>query len=399
MKWFNKSSQIYSWFSPYPVFLGVLFSFALCSSIGRDVSYRNPFQHFHRFHQLISPESLFYPTARQLLELSQAKIPKSKIAVIIGGSSVFNGAGQSLKDLWTTELQRELGSRYKVLNFAFSGGGLPEHGAVAAQMLLRKGYQVIYVGDTTYRFIGEPDYRNETYRYVFWDAYYKGLIPHYQPRDNYLQNSLSPFSELRLNLQLDSITYSNDLWNTIGYKHFFTVWNYLAADNQPDKPFYLPRKQYPDPGGRYEPPSLEERLSKVDNVRELNDLRALCQNTFYKSADSDWIEIGPWSIFEQSLKIVFPEEFRKRSLIVVMYRNPYYLNQLAPSEQACVERAFSLTSEKFREAGYSSIELGRDFKPEDYDDGVHLVKTGGQKLARAVALEVKRMARELGYDE
>jgi len=48
---------------------------------------------------------------------------------------------------------------------------------------------------------------------------------------------------------------------------------------------------------------------------------------------------------EYTVKLAFPEAFRKRTLLLVVHTNPHYVNQLPPHEQRayCGRRAFPLS--------------------------------------------------------
>lgn len=123
------------------VFLfGVIFALVSLSIIGNYLSNKDViFQNYHRSHLTISPETLFFPSAAQLITLAKKSVPEDKIAVIIGGSSVMRGAGQNEINLWSTKLEALLGDKYKVLNLAVNGGRPAGQGLYAAENLLKEG--------------------------------------------------------------------------------------------------------------------------------------------------------------------------------------------------------------------------------------------------------------------
>ena len=129
---------------PIPFLAGLAVGLIALSVIGRLVSQTNYIEHFQRFHRYISADSIYYPTASQLRQLARSSVTDGQVLVIVGGSSVMQGVGQGTAELWTDELQQLLGSSFRVLNYADGGGGVDDGGGVAAQMLVRDGYPVIY---------------------------------------------------------------------------------------------------------------------------------------------------------------------------------------------------------------------------------------------------------------
>ena len=57
---------------PRALCVGFVLAFAACSAAGWLASSRNPYQHFVRFHQFLSAESLYHPTVSQLRALVTA---------------------------------------------------------------------------------------------------------------------------------------------------------------------------------------------------------------------------------------------------------------------------------------------------------------------------------------
>src|SRR5205085_1796865 len=117
------------------------------SVLGHWASLHNHFEHFQRFHRLISTEALYYPTASEVVAVARAAAESGRIPVIVGGSSIMFGSTQPESALWTRRLQEVLGDRYAVVNLAFPAGSIAEYGAVAAQALMQAGYRPIFVVD------------------------------------------------------------------------------------------------------------------------------------------------------------------------------------------------------------------------------------------------------------
>src|SRR5262249_8702245 len=162
---------------PGPLFLGAAGAFLLCCVGGFLAGRRNCYPAFERFHQFINIESAYYPTASQARALARARLDPAKVAVVVGGNSVLYGTGQRGRAVWTKELQALLGERYQVINLGARGAEPSEFGATAAEMLSGEYPRLIFISDLgSSTAPGNPD--GNIYRYFFWDAYYKGLLPH-----------------------------------------------------------------------------------------------------------------------------------------------------------------------------------------------------------------------------
>ena len=161
--------------SPAGFFSGLALSFLACCAAGFIVRDRNCYERFERFHRFINIETQFYPTACQLRALGRSRLDTEKIAVVVGGNSILYGTGQREEALWTKRLQELLGERYQVINLA-SPAALPgEFGGLAAEILARDYPRLILLADQQpSASAGDPDGR--LYRYLFWDAHYKGLL-------------------------------------------------------------------------------------------------------------------------------------------------------------------------------------------------------------------------------
>jgi hypothetical protein len=377
------------------------------SLLGRWCSEQNLYPHFTRFHQLIYPESLYYPTISQLRALVKHRLQdRNKIGVIVGGSSVFNGVTQTPKELWTNHLQELLGDRYEVINLALRSGSIQGGGGITAQSLLNEGYKIIFTSDISLINFFWPFDGGDVFNYFLWDALYKGLIKNYPP----LQNEINRFrkgqtqiNEVKLRMWLDSIFYFNDLWTTIGYKYFFTVWNMLSAGNSPLAPFTKPRAQFPDPETNYEPKPVPERYEAIEasNDRAIQieqDAIVDACTGLHDLSQGSWV---PYQLRIEALdyqfKAIFPEHFRSHTLVVMPYRSRYYFDTLKPSYRDCWKSSIALASERLQRAGYWATGVGENFTAEDFGDGVHLVASGGVKLAEAIAPKIQEIALRNGY--
>jgi hypothetical protein len=131
--------------APWALLLGALLSFLGCCAAGAWYSRQPVYENFQRFHQLITPESLHYPTASQVLALARAQLPPDRVAVVVGGNSVLNGCGQRPERLWSRALQAALGDDYRVLNLAVRGAYPPELGGAIAEALGREHPRVLFI--------------------------------------------------------------------------------------------------------------------------------------------------------------------------------------------------------------------------------------------------------------
>jgi hypothetical protein len=401
--------------APWALFAGLAAGFLTCCLAGRLVAERCPFVNFERFHPLLSPETLYYATACQVRALAKSRLDPQKIAVVIGGDSVLQGAGQTVPQMWNRKLQALLGDRYQVLNLGFRGAYPAEFGATAAEVLAQDFPRLIFISDV-HRGAMQPDPDGVVHKFFYWDARYKGLLPPDRERDARLHEVIIEAERLeragqmrqqkkqtgqltaeeqraiRAQMRLDSVLYFRDLWNTIGYTQFFTVWAPATREC-----FYRPRKGFPD--NEPEAPPLSRRYQ--EDVRKLlSELRTCMQITCAPNAKHGWKEnptTSAWRTFDRSTRTAFPEPARRRTLMLVMSYSPYYLHRLSASEQTCYAQVRRITSNHLKRLGFSVVEVGKGFGPADYLDVVHLAEPGGAKLAAAVAPAVRSLARRLGY--
>ncbi|HKV42881.1 MAG TPA: hypothetical protein VJX67_27030 [Blastocatellia bacterium] len=386
------------WFPACTAFLwGVGLAFAACCLAGYVASRYNPFYNFHRFHVKMAPESLFYPTASQFRDIVLSTADASKIIVIVGGSSNFHGVSQPVDQLWTRRLQVLLGDDYAVYNFALRGGMPTEAGGVAAETLFKVGRKVIYVADFAPGLAPPPD--GQIYRYLFWDAYYKGYLLHDKGREAWLREiesiKDSKYSELRLGERLDSALYFNDLWNTVAYRRVMTVWNFLVAGS-----FSRPRRAYPDAEADGGSVPVAQRYAVHDNAAEMKIVRSRFEFLFRADnrgrLQADF-RSPTWRSFSRAIRQGVPPIMREHSLMVVLPESPYYLQRLTPDEQDAYAQTSRLTVRELQAAGFHAATPLGIFDPADYNDRTHMVARGGQRLAAFVGRIVRAMAVQLGY--
>jgi hypothetical protein len=390
--------------SPAPFFIGFVTGILVLTALGHLVAAHLTFEHFQRLHRYLNSETLFYPTASEVVAIANANTTPDQIAVVVGGSSVMNGEAQGQAEVWTDELARLLGDRFAVLNFAVPGGAPEEHGFIAAQALVKEGRQVIYLADTRAGYMGPPD--GVANSYIFWDALYKGLL--YGPTEQRVQriaeNAQSPKlaaqeDELQWRERLDSVLYFTDLWTGVGYQYAFLTWNYLVDASI--GPFTMPRRLVPDPyPGIMQHLPVADRISPTQMEAELRIVGSFASLTCVQDNNGTWREdpsVERWPEFQADLAASFPVELRQRTLILLTYYDPLVVDRLETSVRSCYERSLELTSDDLNAAGYHAAVVGRDYTPDDFADRVHLTGGGGRKLAADVAPLVRETARTLGY--
>ncbi|HZY83779.1 MAG TPA: hypothetical protein VFE78_03045 [Gemmataceae bacterium] len=387
--------------APWPLLLGVAASFLACCAFGAWYGRHNVYDNFARFHEKISPESLHYPSASQVLALARARLPRDKVAVIVGGNSIMHGTGQRAELLWTKALQARLGDDYRVLNLAMRGALAGEFGGAVAEAFSREHPRVIFVTLTNYGVGGSPD--GALYEYFYWDAFYKGLLLPSAEREALLRRVESvrdpdKFAELKRQARLNSYCCFNDLWNALAYSRLSTVWARPVYDHP-----FRPRKRFPDGdlgpavpfASRYAPAQVPFVVQRIRTWTQFG--RGLLPYKVGAGGDAPEIDLERSDTVRQ-LRADFPAPCRPRTLVLFPYENPYYFSQLSPAEQAA-DRQLVLDQVRAAEgAGFASLAVGRDFTVEDcYDGGGHYTEQGGFRLAGEVAPKVRDMARRLGY--
>jgi hypothetical protein len=367
-------------------FVGMVFGFLACCVAGRFAVLTSTFHEFHRFHQYLSPETLYFPTALQLRALAEKQLPPEKIAVIVGGSSVMQGIGQKEGELWTQRLQELLGDEYRVLNLAVPGGAPNEHGQIAAEMLLPTHPRLIYVCDSRiWNFAPHPDGNREVYRYLFHDARARGLLLDFPDRDAALAK-LAParraqdrFDELQLRSASNCLLSFDDLWQNVGYEAGFTVWSPLTR-----KAPWRARRLFLDPppnpyAGRR---SLEEIYFPV-----------------LRSAADSWKGEEP-TRFDAGILTSVPPALRSRMLVIVNRYRPSLvaaLDEAEPGFRSKLDTSIQKAISHIRVCGLHAVEGCTSLDAIDYMDGNHLGPTGGAKLATELALVIREQAGTLGY--
>ncbi len=381
---------------PRYFFIGVIVGFALCSIAGFIVSQKARFNHFVRFFSYMSPTVDYYPTASELVATAKHDVDPNKILVLIGGSSVFRGDGQNEDELWSQKLQVILGNQYKVLNYGFNGARFPAFSGVAFRMLSERFPRIIFV--STCEFLGDKKQIDggDFYGYLFWDAYYKGLF-HPDKSEKQKISTLrkqqiftEKGSEVHFMSFLDSFFYFRNLWNWVGYRFFFTVWNRNAypATFQARRLFY---------DAKLDNKALVETARKNQQrfEREVSDL--------LKTAFTKKVDLSRRHYFKKEAEKVsmnydiFESRYRANTLCVLATENPRHFSALPKIEQQAHEIAVNDTLSIIKSLGYYGVKT-KDLQSDDYVDIEHFVATGGDKIAAQIAPLIKSIAQANHYD-
>ncbi len=237
--------------APWPFLAGVAFAFLACCAGGRLLSVVNCYKDFVRFHFYLNIQTLYYPTASQARSLVLARSERDRTLVLVGSNSVLWGMGQRAEEVWTRRLQEELGDEYDVVNLGMPGAYPWEFGGTTAEIVARDRPKCIFIAYPAPVPGQEWPQDGLAYRYFFWDAYYKGLLPLDAAREARLRQldaerlKDNDFAELKLGRRLDAAVCFQDLWTVEAYECGATAWDRYTSRN-----FWRPRKRYadPDPG-------------------------------------------------------------------------------------------------------------------------------------------------------
>ncbi|PTX98390.1 hypothetical protein [Opitutus sp. ER46] len=378
-----------AWLAPLPAkpfLLGFVLAFASCIGAGWYLGRQPLFRGFVRFFQSIQPQTQFYPTVRELVSYVERTVPRDKILVLVGGASYFRGTGQNPGELWTHELQRRLGDEYAVVNYGIDQAGPPAFAGVVFQILAQRYPRAIYVcngGVLT----DAPLDGGGVYRYLYWDAYYKDLLPEEPGWEARVQAEIARQTrtqegqELHLGKRLDAYTYACALWTWVGYHGVFTVW----ADSYPRHPFRA--------RGRYVERD-DPNLRATQRAQRQGEYAKLMEERGRATARTGWLRdpAGKW-VQDPALRLgiaerydrMLPPSVRAKSLVVLLHGNPYFQRHWTAGERRRWKETYNLAEQVIGQCGYQVVQAGADFTPDDYVDAGHFMASGGQKIAAIVA--------------
>ncbi|HEY9786297.1 MAG TPA: hypothetical protein V6D17_12900 [Candidatus Obscuribacterales bacterium] len=375
---------------------GIVAGFAACAILGHYAPLFWPIKHFQRFHHFINESSDYFPTANQMLTVVRKQVPRHKILVVIGGGSVTWGASQSAADVWSHKLQEKLGDRYAVVNLALPANGAFEAGYLVFEQLRREYPRAIFITSGLPKVRMERPAKGGRAAYLFYDCLFKGYLENFPPRleppgeADSVRNDLYIGDERQerwLGGLLDSFLRFQDLWNAVGYQHFFTVYTTTT-----EKSMWRARRAYADPEWSY--PSQTKPDEKWLNRRGDGTIPGLSRR-FYKDAGKKKMEKIVAKIMEEA-ELQAPKDVRPQIILMHIDFSPLYKSTLDETEKAALNRRW-IVSDAYRKCGYQVVDLKDRFEQEDYADFVHHTPKGGQKLAAIAAQAIEKRACALGY--
>jgi hypothetical protein len=373
--------------------LSVVGAFAVLSYRGRQAETQELYpKDLKRLHAFLGPETLYYPNPYELITHVERNIAKDEVAVIVGGSSVMYGSGQGPEGVWTSELAQRLGPGFKVFNFALRAGAIQDVASHVAEALLRRGHRVLFVSDNGPIFTSS--HLGMHSHYSFWLLHFRGALEPRKERlalieETYEGTSLD-LTESKLRGALNAVTSSDSFWNRITYHSFSSVWTPLLAEQAA---FWKPRKDFEDDERTlkiFPVPERFERFGTDYEVKKIGlftqgvcpDLRNFSETAAAAQLQENYRPIEAW----------FPKSLRAKSLVVLSYEARYYLNRLPAETRRCYALLYKNTSEAFQKAGVRTFTFDSALSLEDHIDRAHLSASGGAKLARKVATELKAIA-------
>lgn len=354
--------------------IGVFIGFFVCVIAGKRVSetfaYDAPFT---RFNEYLLRDTNFYPTASSMLNTALQQSRPEQTLVLIGGNSILRGFGQGAQDLWSGRLQLFLGDQYKVFNFGMPTGSLQMNAAVIGETLHKQGRKVIIVTNSLTN-LPNDDLLANWDNYIFLEAYYKGLLDNdFRVSDQKLESSWPRFNEVRLAQKLNSHLFFNDLWSFIGYRYFFTSWTSLAYYNWTGA-----RSSFKDTDYPWTPRSKE-----TYDLNIKNDVLTLKNRTFLLVESEEFKSDKEKSL--SNVKIMMPEYLIKSTIIVLSSENPYLLSAMDDESRNKFDTVYSSLKNSWEREGYTTLRIGLEIPPEEWNDAVHLAAPGGAKLAAKLA--------------
>ena len=389
-------------FRPWTLLAGFGLGLGLMAWAGRTVIQRDLHPNAVRFHPMIAPDSQYEPTMGEMRAFVRARCRPDQILVIVGGNSILLGVGQPADRVWTKRLQEILGDRYAVVNLAFRGSSPTDGGAFVAESLRDEFPRQIYIANVATMQAADA-IGIESYRFFLFDAYYKGLLLPWAPRDQQLKIYLADPAfkttrfERRLGAQADAVLHFRDFWNWWSMTKFFT----FATPLQPDpKLAYKPRAQFRDEENDFEATPFEQRFTPATIATDTINAQNYSAEGYSKNANGNWQLAEPTlAQFLNFASSAFPDQLKPRTLILISRNSPFYSRNLATDLQARDELSIAATLAGYKKLGYSALDYGQDFTIEDFGDRTHLTSAGGAKLAMLVAPKIQAMAAQLGYSK
>ena len=385
---------------PRWILAGVVLGLVVLSWLGRRAVDSDYHPRFTRFFPAISPEASYYPTVGEMSAIVRARCRRDQVLVIVGGNSVLHGVWQPAEVMWTRKLQERLGERYVVINFALRGATPTDGGAVIAEVLRDEFPRQIYIANEKAA-TGIFPLGGETYRTIFWQAYFGGQLLNDPARDRAVRNDrifVKDFAEavdIVGSVTLDRVLRFRDFWNRLAFEKINTV----PSPYAPAPPgLFAPRKYFSDEERDGTSLTLDERYLPSARVREMEILRATSGLYYNRAADGSWhLRDFERARIGEYYRDGFPQALHARTMLLIGRDSAFFRAQLTESERARDEQAISDSVAMLRGFGYEAVDYGKNFTAEDYADRTHLAPPGGEKLADTVAPAVQALAEKLGY--
>lgn len=387
-------------FKPAPFLVGALLGFAICCALGYATTLKNQFGDIQRFGIFVGPQASFYPTVSQLINVVKSRVKPEQTLVLVGGSSILNGVGQSNDELWTKRLQQHLGPKYVVVNLALRSCNSYEGAYFVAEAMAKQHKKTIFVTSALPSGLWHP-MGNWPYAYLYWDARYHNLLDEFPERESAILSREQELpdqewkpevlSELKLSQYLNAQFHFLELWNTVAYRYFFTSYRAVTDDAS-----FCPRRKLPNNMESYEKfPLPSEEFAR-------NFFPSQCQRLMtWDSKTRRWVqEPGFWRLAKQTVERNVAPSMRPLTLVLQIYQNPEMRRRYMSAELLKRDRlAYDSADSLLRSFGMHSLQVGEQYEGKDFRDTMHLSATGGYKLAQQTAVELEKIAKQLGYDE
>jgi hypothetical protein len=396
--------------SAKPLLAGVVIGLIACAWGGHAVGRINLFTNFDRFRMAAEIRTNYQPSTNQLRSLTREMVRPDQIAVVVAGNSILMGMGQGPDNVWTHQLQAELGDRYRVINVALPGACPQEFGTVVAEMLYKAGHHRLIVITNQFHMavwpIGEPDGR-PVFQWFYHDAATRGLLlddPHRDarltlPLDQRVDSAKdqSQRDELKRQVAIDYWMNFRDLWNAFEYEYGVTVWCKPLA-----KTWWQARKHYADTDGLREPATLVFLETIRPQFQQDLEGMVTAMRPIVRRPTGELIPpgdlVGPYQT-EETLKAIFPAPIRERLVMVLTHYNPYFIGLLTHDQRITYDALAPAVTAFYARASVQVVEIGRGYGAADYFDQCHLTVAGGNRMAATLAHVVRQKSAQLGYLE
>lgn len=362
---------------------------------GRRLAHDGFHEKFVRFHPLIAPDSNYRPTVAEMQGVVREIARPDQILVVIAGNSILLGVGQPVGSIWSQRLQELLGPDYAVVNLAFRGSSPTTGGTIVAETLREEYPKQILIANVGATEAIDPLGTGD-YRFIVYDAHFKGLLLPWPPRDTLLE-ALPPLSEQVLNARIDRWIYQNSFWNWWSTQIGFTFPTPMLPDLADA---FNARGSLPDRENDYDDFPFRTRFAPEFEARNMEIAAARSSDFYPKQVDGEWqLDHQTYENFLASARNAFPDSLKSRTLLLTGRDAPYYTRQLAPEIQARDDLAFARSVAGLESLGFAAMQYGKDYDASQYGDRTHLTKSGGARLAADVAPHVRELAAKLGYIE